>query len=77
LIRAKWARGVGIIYGTILLLLLAIVAAQHIRGEHNGATAIANGPAARPVRTDQWPTGAIGSPTARQAASPISNADQE
>jgi hypothetical protein len=74
LTRAKWERGFGIVYGTILLLLLAIVAAQHIRGE-NGATAIASGPAAQPVRTDRRPTAAIGSPSASQAANPISHTD--
>jgi hypothetical protein len=77
LTRAKWARGFGIVYGTILLLLLAIVAAQHIRVDHNGATAITNGPAAQPVRTDPQPTSAIGSPTASQAANPISHSDWE
>ena len=75
LTRAKWARGFGIVYGTILLLLLAIVAAQHIRGEPNGATTLANGPAARPARTERRPTIAIGSPTAPQAANPVSHTD--
>ena len=28
-----------LVYGTIFLLLLAIVTAQHIHGEHNAATA--------------------------------------
>jgi hypothetical protein len=68
LTRAKWARGFGVVYGTILLLLLAIAAAQHFRGEHNGATTIADDPAARPIRTDLRPT------TAPQAANPISHA---
>jgi hypothetical protein len=48
LTRAKWARGFAIVYGTILLLLLAIVAAQHIRVEHNGAAALANRAGAAP-----------------------------
>jgi hypothetical protein len=77
LIRTKWARGFGIVYGTILLLLLAIVATQHMRVEHNGAPAIANGPAAQPVRTNLQPTIAIGAPTAPQAANPISHTDWE
>ena len=42
LTHAKWARGFGIVYGTMLLLLLAIATAQHIRGERNGAAALAN-----------------------------------
>jgi len=39
LTRTKWARAVGIVYGTIFLLLLATVTAQHIHVEHNAATA--------------------------------------
>ena len=68
LTRAKWARGFGIIYGTIFLLLLAIAAAQHFRVEHTGATTIANDPAAEPIHTDLRPTNAIGVPTAPQPA---------
>jgi hypothetical protein len=75
LTRAKWERGFGIVYGTILLLLLAIVAAQHIRGE-NGATGIASGPAAQPVRTDRRPTTAIGSPSASRTSDGTSTPDQ-
>jgi hypothetical protein len=65
---AKWARGFGIVYGTILLVLLAVVTAQqHIRGEHNRTTAIADSPGAQPVRTDLPQTIATGSPTARRS----------
>ena len=71
LTRAKWARGFGVVYGTILLLLLAIAAAQHFRVEHNGATTIANDPAAQPMHTDLWPGSAS---TAPQAANPVSHA---
>jgi len=74
LTRAKWARGVGIIYGTILLLLLAIAVAQHFRIEHNEATTIANDPAAKPMRTDLRPTSAR---TGSQAANRILHAYQE
>ena len=77
LTRAKWARGFGIVYGTILLLLVAIVTAQHIRGERNGAAAAANGRAAQPARTERRPNVAIGAPTAAQAANPIAHADWE
>jgi hypothetical protein len=47
--RAKWARGVGIVYGTILLLLLAFIAAERILAEHGRATETANDPAAQPT----------------------------
>jgi hypothetical protein len=70
LTRAKWARGFGVVYGTVLLLLLAIAAAQHFRVEDNGATTIANDPAAQPMRTDLRPTSA---PTAPQRAKLISH----
>jgi hypothetical protein len=40
LTRAKWARGFGIVYGTVGLLLFAVVLAQHIRGEGDGTTTI-------------------------------------
>jgi hypothetical protein len=75
LTRAKWARGFGVVYGTILLLLLAIAGAQHFRVEHNGATIIANDPAAQPMRTDLRPTIARGAPTAPRAANTISHAE--
>ena len=75
LTHAKWARGFGIVYRTILLLLLAIVAAQHIRIEHNGATAITTRPAAQAVRTDPQPTIPTGSPTASRAGNPASHSD--
>ena len=52
LTRAKWARGFGVVYGSILLLLLAIVATQNVRPEHNRATAVANAPAAQPAHTE-------------------------
>lgn len=61
LTRAKWARGFGVVYGTILLLLLAIVVAQHIRG----------------VPAELRPTIAIGPPTASQATNPTSHTDWE
>jgi hypothetical protein len=77
LTRAKWIRGFGIVYGTMLLLLLAIATAQHIRGERNGAAAVANGHPAQPARTEQRPNVAIGAPAARQAANPIAHADWE
>lgn len=77
LTRAKWARGFGVVYGTILLLLLAIAAAQHFRVEHNGATTIANRPAAQPVRPDLRPTIAIGAPTAPQAAKTLSHVHRD
>jgi hypothetical protein len=61
LTRAKWARKFGIVYGTILLLLLVVGAAQHFRIEHNATTTIANNPAAQPMRTNLLrPTSAPG-----------------
>jgi flagellin-like protein len=42
LTRAKWARGVSIIYGTILLLLLTFIAAHRSLNEPGGATAVAS-----------------------------------
>jgi hypothetical protein len=71
LTRAKWARGFGIVYGTIFLLLLAIAAAHHFRVEHPGATTIANEPAAEPMRTDLR-TITIGATTALQPANTAS-----
>jgi hypothetical protein len=66
--RAKWTRGFCIVYGTILLLLLGIVAVQPSRREHNGAPTIANRSAARQVPADLGPAVAISAPTASQAA---------
>ena len=60
----KWGRGFGILYGTILLLLLT----AGVIVEHRGARAIANGAAAQPVRpsaANGWPTAW---PTAKSSA---------
>jgi hypothetical protein len=53
LIRAKWARGVGIIYGTILLLLLTIAVAHRILTEPKGvADSVNTIPQVRSVEVD-------------------------
>jgi hypothetical protein len=66
LTRAKWARGVAIVYGSALLLLVAFVTAQHIFFEPNGPTSIASAPRTpvaahqpAPRREDNAPTGTI------------------
>ena len=46
LTRAKWERGVAIVYGTILPLLLTFVAGHRSLSEHSGAGAIASDRAA-------------------------------
>ncbi len=48
--RAKWARGVAIVYGTILLLLVTFIAAHRSLNEPSGATAVASDRAAHPAR---------------------------
>jgi len=50
LTRAKWARGVAIVYGTILLLLVTLMAAHRLLSEHSGAIAVASDHAAHPAR---------------------------
>lgn len=45
LTHAKWARGVGIVYGSVVLLLLGLMAAHSIFAEPNGATGTAKAPA--------------------------------
>jgi hypothetical protein len=53
LTRAKWARGVGIIYGTILLLLLTIAMAYRILTEPKGvADSVNTIPQVRSVEVD-------------------------
>ena len=47
---ARWERGVVIVYGTILLLLLTFVAGLRSLSEHSGAGAIASDRAAHPAR---------------------------
>jgi hypothetical protein len=45
LTHAKWARTVGIVYGSVVLLLLGFIAAQRIFAEPHRATGVANAPA--------------------------------
>jgi hypothetical protein len=45
LTRAKWARSVSIVYGSVVLLLLGFIAAQRMFAEPHRATGIANAPA--------------------------------
>jgi hypothetical protein len=45
LTRAKWARTVGIVYGSVVLLLFGFIAAQRIFAEPHLATGVANAPA--------------------------------
>jgi hypothetical protein len=40
-IRAKWARGVAIVYGSALLLLVALAGAQRIIAEPSSETPVA------------------------------------
>jgi hypothetical protein len=47
--RAKWARGVAIVYGTILLLL-AFGAAHRSLSEHSGTISVASDHALHPLR---------------------------
>jgi len=49
LTHAKWARGVAIVYGAILLLLLTFVAVHHSLSQPGGATADASHDAAPPA----------------------------
>jgi hypothetical protein len=44
-VRAKWARGVAIVYGSLLLLLVTLIAAQQFSAEPDTETAVATAPA--------------------------------
>jgi hypothetical protein len=46
LTQAKWARGVAIFYGTILLLLLAVIVTSRIVSEPSGSYGFASAPRA-------------------------------
>lgn len=50
LTRAKWARGVAIVYGTILLLLVTFIAAHRSPSEPGAASAVASDHAAYAAR---------------------------
>jgi len=50
LTRAKWARGVAIVYGTILLLLVTFIAAHRYLSEPGAGTAVASDHAAHQAR---------------------------
>lgn len=51
LTHAKWVRGFAIVYGTILLLLFALIAAQRVTFEHSETTGIADGAAASAAKS--------------------------
>jgi hypothetical protein len=44
-VRVKWARGVAIVYGTALLLVVGLISAQRMLAAPTAETAIATAPA--------------------------------
>jgi hypothetical protein len=50
-IRAKWARGIAVVYGTALLLLVVAIATQQMLAEPTTETTVATAPvkAASPI----------------------------
>ena len=65
LIQVKWARGFAIVYGTILLLLLAVIVTSRIVSEPSGSSGVASARS-----TNVQPNTAISSSAAPQAMKP-------